>query len=252
MMSFINVGIAFALLLGCAFLSYLQNQKLEKDMLLASVRALFQLALLGHILAWIFLHASAYLCLSAALIMTVNSAIHSTSRVKAKYPGLFLDNLLSTAVAIWPLAFIGSYLFEAKVWWQVEIFLPLVGMMLGNTLNGLSMGIDHFTHDVREKKEEVLSWIALGGTTQEATANLFRKSLKISLTPTINSMLSMGVVSIPGTMTGQILGGSTPIEAAKSQMILMLLITCGTYLGTFTGLVLSRKKLFNTMGQPCF
>lgn len=245
-------ALAATLMLLCTLVSLKLGHRLERDFLLSTVRVVIQLALLGLILNWLFSHSSIYFSVSAALIMTVNSAIHSSSRIQQKYPGLFLNNLLATALSIWPLAIMGTYLLGNETWWSTRALVPLIGMMLGNTLNGLSMGIDHFTHDVKEKKEEVLSWLAIGATTQEATKNLFRRSLKIAMTPTINSMLSMGLVSIPGMMTGQLLSGTSPVEASVTQMILMFLIASGTYFGTLVGLTLSRRKLFNHEGQLCW
>ncbi len=250
--SFLPVLLAFFLMLGCVWVSWTQGHRLEKDLLLSSVRVVIQLTLLGLILGWLFRHTSPVFTLAAAVFMTVNSALQSSARIKNKYPGLFLNNLTATMLALWPLAMVGTQLISPGPWWKIDILLPLIGMMLGNTLSGLSMGIDHFTQDIREKKEEVLSWLSLGASVKEATHALFQRSLRLALGSTINSMLSMGLVSIPGMMTGQILAGNTPMEAALTQIIVMFLIASGTYLATFIGLLLSRNKLFNDRGQLCY
>jgi putative ABC transport system permease protein len=247
-----SVIISTFLILGCALISWWQGHRLEKDLILSSGRVILQLSLLGVILSWLFQHTSPGFTLLAAAVMTINSALHSSTRVRARYPGIFLDHLMATTIALWPLAFLGAQLVDQNQWWRMEVLLPLIGMMLGNTLNGLSLGIDHFTHEIREKKDEVLTLLSLGATTKESSLSIFRRSLKLSLTPTINSMLSMGIVSIPGMMTGQILAGSSPMEAALTQIIVMFLIATGTYLGTMFGLKLAQRKLFNIEGQPCF
>ncbi len=252
MEGFRGVALAFILILGCSILSYFRRHQLEKEFLWSSIRTVLQLILLGYVLTWVFAHSSLLITMALAAVMTFNSALHSSSRVKSKYPGLFLDNLVATALSIWPVAIVGSLILPKENWWQVDVFIPMVGMMLGNTLNGLSMGLDTFVHDVKEKREEVMNWLALGATREESTQTLFRKSLKIALSPSINSMLSMGIVSIPGMMTGQILAGAKPMEAAQAQMVLMMLVTTGTYLGTYVGLVLSRRRLYTKAGHPCF
>ncbi len=251
-MNYSHILLAYSLVGLCALLSRLKGHGQEKDLLISSFRAIIQLTVLGYALTWIFKHNTATICLLISLVMTVNSAIHSRSRIKSKYKGLFLDNLFATVLSIWPLALIGSFLFDTTPWWSVEIFLPLIGMLLGNTMNGISLGTDHFTHGIREKKEEVLEWLSLGASRNEATNDIFRRSVKIALTPIMNSMLTMGIVSIPGAMTGQILGGSSPVEAAYTQMIIVLLISAGAYCGSVLGLVFARKRLFNHRGQPCF
>ncbi len=247
-----EVTCALILVIVTAALSYRQGHRLHRELTTAAIRIILQLLLLGLILTWVFKHATPLLSLTIGFIMTINSAIHSRARVKSKYPGIFLDHLVATVLSIWPLALIGSNLLHADPWWRLEIFLPLLGLLLGSTLNALSLGVDQFTHEIREKKDEVLSWIALGATTEEATLPLFRRCLKIALSPTLNAMFTMGLVSIPGMMTGQILAGNSPQEAAITQIIFMLLLSMGAYFGTWGGLILARKKLFNTFGQPCF
>ncbi len=251
-MNYFHIAIAFGLVGLCALISKWKGHGPEKDLLVNSFRSILQLTFLGFALTWIFAHNSVSICIAVAMIMTVNSAINSRSRVKSKYKGLFLDNLAATVLSIWPLAFVGTYLIEGSPWWSVELFLPLIGMLLGNTMNGISMGVDHFTHGIREKKEEVLEWLALGGTKIESTRDIFRRSVRIALTPILNSMLTMGIVSIPGGMTGQILGGNSPLKAAFFQIIIVLLVACAAYSGSVMGLVLARKRLFNNREQPCF
>ncbi len=251
-MSYSHIAVAFSLVCLCALLSWKKGHGQEKDLLISSVRAIIQLFLLGYALTWIFAHNTLIVCLLISALMTMNSAIHSRSRVKSRYKGLLLDNLFATVLAIWPMALIGTLLLDQRPWWTVEGFLPLVGILLGNSVNGISMGIDHFTHGIREKKEEVLEWLSLGATKIEATSDIFSRSARIALTPIMNSMSTMGIVSIPGAMTGQILGGSSPLEAAYTQMIIVLHISAGVYIGVVLGLYLARKRLFNERGQPCF
>ena len=248
----LEIGICFLLIFVCAFVSWRRGQRLEKDFLIGSFRTLVQLILLGYFLNWIFKNGSIPVILVTAILMTVNSAIHSRGRIEVKHKGILLDNLVATAFAIWPLAFLGAYLMHARPVWTVDIFLPLLGMLLGNTLNGISLGVNFFSVELKSRKEEVLSLIALGASSREATLHVRDRALKTAMTPTLNSMASMGIVSIPGMMTGQILGGNTPAEAAITQVIIMLLITVGTYSGTYLALFLTRNKKFLEGGIPCF
>lgn len=247
-----EIGICLGLILIVSGLSFWKKQNLEKDFLIGAVRTCVQLILLGHVLTWVFKNDSFLVILGISVVMTLNSALHSRSRIQIKYSSLLLDNLLATALSIWPLALIGSALLHAQPLWKVEIFLPLLGMLLGNTLNGISVGADFLGTELKSKKEEILSLVALGASKKEATSHIIQRALKISMTPTLNSMASMGIVSIPGMMTGQILGGNSPSEAAITQVIIMLLITVGTYCGTYLALILMRRHKFTAEGIPCF
>lgn len=252
MPGFFEIGISLFLLFLCAGFSLWKTHKLERDFLIGGVRSILQLLLLGYVLMWIFRHNHALVIFSIGVLMTFNAANHSKSRIQVKYPRLLLDNFLSIALAIWPLAFVGSALLHSTPLWKVEIFLPLLGMLLGNTLNGISLGVESFGSELKARKEEVISLIALGATEDEATSEVMLKAMRIAMTPMMNAMASMGIVSIPGMMTGQLLAGQAPAEAAVVQIIIVLLIAVGTYAGTYLALLLSRRQKFLSGGVPCF
>lgn len=246
-----EVLIGWAIVLLCALYAYYRKHEVSKDLIVSSFRCIVQLAFLGYALKWIFSHPSVWISLAVACFMTVNAAYYSQKRVKSKYSKLFLDSLFSTTLSIWPVALLGSLLIDADPWWSAERYLPLLGLLLGNTLNGISLGIENFTHEVKHQSEELLSTIALGASTEEATRSLFKRSLRTSMTPMINVMLSMGLVSIPGMMSGQILAGQIPEQAALVQILFILLMTVGVYLGAILGLNLARRRLFDERGIPC-
>jgi putative ABC transport system permease protein len=252
MPSYFELALSLVLTLACCLLSLWRRDDVEKDLSISAARTVVQISLLGIVLKWIFAHPSLWLTGVLAAFMTINSAIHSQSRVKSKYPKLLLDSLTATAISIWPLGLLGSFLLKANPWWRPELFLPLLGMLLGNVLNGISLGVDQFTSDLKTQRDETTSVIALGATVKEATDTVFKKSIRTALTPMINAMSSMGLVSIPGMMTGQILGGQGPQEAAIIQIIMMILIAAGVYFGVLAGLSLARNRLYDERGLPCF
>lgn len=252
MPGFLEIGLAFILVLVCVVISHRKNQNLEKDFLIGAFRSFVQLILLGYILTWIFKHESILIIGGVAFVMTLNSAIHSKARVEVKYKALLLDNMLAIALAIWPIAIIASALTHSHPIWKADVFLPLLGVMLGNTLNGISVGVDFFGTELKTRREEVISLLALGANRKEATKHIHLRALKLAMTPTLNSMASMGIVSIPGMMTGQILGGNTPTEAAITQVIIMFLVMTGTYTATNFALSFSRRHKFTQAGIPCF
>lgn len=252
MVGFQELGLAFLFTLATAGLSLLRRDAMGKEILISTIRTILQVLLLGYVLTWIFKHPTLPVIFFFSALMTINSAIHSRSRVKRKYKGLLLDSLLANALTIWPLAVIGSLIMNQEPWWRPDLFLPLLGMLLGNVLNGISLGVDQFTHEVHSKKEEVLSDLAIGASPTEATGSAYRRSLRLAMTPVLNAMASMGVVSIPGTMLGQILGGQPPQEAALVQIMIMIFVCVGVYAGAIFGICLSRRRLFDERGLPCF
>jgi putative ABC transport system permease protein len=252
MMTLINLLLPALLCTGMVVLSYFQDKKIFKDLTISILRMILQLTLLSLVLSWIFNLKDTKIVVSVLLIMTFNASYNIKSRIDFKYPGLFLDNLISLSLSIWPLCIIGSYSMYADKLLDAPSILPLMGMLLGNSLNGLSQGLNFFTKKIHESKDDVLSLIALGATTSEATKLLLQQSLRYGLAPNINAMISMGIVTIPGVMTGQLMAGMSPQEAVMIQIIIMLLVISGTYFGLIIGLHLSMRKYFNQRGEICF
>ena len=246
-----EVGVAYVLLILTAALSWVRNFQLEKDFLWAGLRMGIQLLLLGLILQWIIENPNPIVIIFTAIVMTFNAALHSTSRVNRRYPGLIIQNLLTTFLAVWPLSFMGLWLLSSHDKLDPAVVLPLLGMILGNALNGITLGLDHFTASLEDKRDWILSLVALGATPSEATHRIHRQALRHALTPILNSMLACGIISIPGMMTGQVLAGVPPLKAATYQIVLMILISCGGFLGALIGLKLCEKKHFDHRGAPC-
>ena len=247
----LEVGCAVGLLLLTALFAWLKNLGLGKDFLWAGLRMAVQLLLLGVILHWIILHPHAWLIITVALVMSVNAAIHSTTRVRRRYPGLIVQNLTTTFLVLWPFSLLGLWLLSPHNKLDPAIVLPLLGMILGNSLNGVTLGFDHFTAALKERREQLLSLIALGATPSEATHGPLREALRHSMTPVLNAMLACGIISIPGMMTGQVIAGVTPMNAAIYQLIMMIIISCGGFAGAYVGLKLCQRKHFNRQGSLC-
>jgi putative ABC transport system permease protein len=118
-------------------------------------------------------------------------------------------------------------------------------MLLGNTMNGVSISLDRLTHSAYVQRTTVEQRLLLGETGAQAISNIRRESLRAGMIPIINAMTTAGVVNLPGMMTGQILAGSQPIEAVKYQILILFLITTGTGFGVKLALWLATKRLFD-------
>ena len=134
---------------------------------------------------------------------------------------------------------------RVRPWYTPQYAIPLLGMILGNTLNGVSLGLDRLGSELVGKRDQVEGLLALGATRWEAARPLVQQAVKTGLIPTINAMMVVGIVSLPGMMTGQLLAGTSPVEAVKYQIVIMFLIASGTALGTVLVVLLSFRRLFN-------
>src|ERR1700722_9999814 len=134
-------------------------------------------------------------------------------------------------------------------WYTPQYAIPLLGMILGNTLNGVSLGLDRLGSELTGRRDQVEALLALGATRWEAARPLVQQAVRTGLIPTINAMMVVGIVSLPGMMTGQILAGADPVEAVKYQIVIMFLIASAAALGTVSVVLLSYRRLFNEHHQ---
>jgi putative ABC transport system permease protein len=116
-------------------------------------------------------------------------------------------------------------------WYDPRYAIPLLGMILGNCMTGIALGLNTLTTTLVTRRAGVEAQLMLGASRWDAVAPVTRDALRSALMPTINSMAATGLVSLPGMMTGQILGGVSPVEAVKYQILVMFLIAGGTGFG---------------------
>ena len=122
-------------------------------------------------------------------------------------------------------------------------------MILGNTLNGISLGLDRLGSELASKRDQVDTLLALGATRWEAARAAVQQAVRTGMIPTINSMMVVGLVSLPGMMTGQLLAGVDPLQAVMYQIVIMFLIAAGTSLGTVSVVLLGYRRLFTADHQ---
>jgi len=128
-------------------------------------------------------------------------------------------------------------------WYDPRYAIPLLGMILGNTMTGVSLGLATLTQAVVQQRSAIEARLALGETRRVALLGPVRQSLKTALMPTINTMSATGVVALPGMMTGQILSGTAPADAVRYQILILFLICGGTGLGAMAAVFLGAARL---------
>ena len=134
---------------------------------------------------------------------------------------------------------------DVDPWYMPQYAIPLLGMMLGNTLSGISLGLDRFGDGLVTQRHQVEALLAMGATRWEAALPQIREAVRTGMIPILNAMMVVGLVSLPGMMTGQILAGIDPLEAVKYLFFLMFMIAAATSLGTVSVVLLSYRRLFD-------
>ncbi len=250
-----EVAFAAALIVINGAISILLRLGLERTLCIAAVRTVVQLVLVGFVLKWVFEIRQWYVVVGLALLMSVIAAIAAVRRVERVYSGVYWDSLLSICVSSWLIAaFAIAIVMRGREtpWYDPQYAVPLLGMILGNTLSGIALGLTRLGEELSSRRDQVETWLALGATRWEAARDPIQQALRTGMIPIINSMMVVGLVSLPGMMTGQLLSGVDPLQAVKYQIVIMFLIASGTALGTMGIVLLSYRRLFNARHQFCY
>jgi putative ABC transport system permease protein len=245
----VQVGLAAALMLLNGGISILLRLRLERQLLLASLRMVAQLLLIGFVLRWVF-QQSWPVVLAVAWIMAMVAGVAALDRNRRRYPGIWVDACLSIWATSWTITAIGLFgVVQVDPWYKPQYAIPLLGMILGNTLNGISLGLERFNEELMTHRGKVETLLALGATRWEAASQPIQQAVRTGMIPMINAMMVAGIVSLPGMMTGQLLSGVDPVEAVKYQIVILFLIAAGTALGTISVVLLAYRRLFNARHQ---
>ena len=243
-----DLSLAAGLVVLLAALTWLGRLGVTRSLLIAAGRTAVQLTLIGFVLEILFalsaLHWVALLATAMLLIAGREIMARQRRRLRGWWSfGLGTAAMFVSSFAVTVLALLT--LVQAEPWYQPQYSIPLLGMLLGNTMNGISLGLDRLTEGAYRQRGLIEAQLMLGATWSTAIADIRRESMRSGMIPIINAMAAAGLVSLPGMMTGQILAGSPPLEAVKYQILIMFLIATGTGFGTLVAIWFAARRLFD-------
>ncbi len=243
-----RIFLACVLVMVLALTTWRANLKLTKPLLIASFRLIIQLSLVGLILEYVFeinnLLPVALIAMVMLLVAGREVSVRQKYRISGRWGyGIGTSSMFvsSFAVSVFGLAAI----IRADNWWEPRYSIPVLGMLLGNTMTAVALSLDRFTTYVWERREIIEAKLLLGHTSKEALNTILRDSLRAGLMPVINSMAIAGIVSLPGMMTGQILAGNSPNDAVRYQIVIWLLIAAGCGFGSILVVKMAANRVFD-------
>lgn len=243
-----ELSIAALLILILAVLSFVQKLELEKQIVIAAARTVVQLSLIGLVLKLLFetVHLG-WIALIAGIMLSV-AGYETMARQGRRYKGLwgygigtasmFLSSFVITLLAL-------HMVISPTPWYTPQYAIPLLGMMLGNTMNSVALALNHLTREVWREKNSIEARLLLGASWQEAILPFRKEAVRTGMIPIINAMAAAGLVSLPGMMTGQILAGNAPQTAVGYQILIMFMVTTGSGFGSMLAVWLGAKRLFD-------
>ncbi|NWH04998.1 ABC transporter permease [Desulfobacter latus] len=223
---------------------------LGKPILMGAVRCVLQLTIMGYVLSFIFGIASPWLvflifCVMVAFAVRIVRGNVSEKSIPFVFPSFVTMLLVYTVVT----GIVSGLIVGVSPFWHPQYFIPLAGMVAGNSMTALGLSLDRLLSDLKAKRDLVEMQLCLGATPVEASQDIFRDALKAGMIPSVNSLAGVGLVFLPGMMTGQILSGEDPMLAIRYQIVVMFMLLASTALTVSMVLGIVRQRCFGVGGQ---
>ncbi|MBI2353914.1 MAG: iron export ABC transporter permease subunit FetB [Deltaproteobacteria bacterium] len=245
-----DLALAYGLVLAAIGLSRLLQIGQERQMLLASLRMVFQLLAVGYLLHLVFAVRSPLAVTAILLAMAAFSLQVMGGRIKRKMPNFYRVTGTSLLIGCGGVTFVFCGLVVGySPWYDPRYLIPLAGMIIGNSMNGATLAAERLSAEIGERREEIEAAICLGATARQASDTALRRAFRAALMPTVNTMAAMGIVSLPGMMTGQILSGTEPVIAVRYQIAIMCAITGAVAITSFLILLQGYRRYFTAAHQ---
>ena len=235
----------YALLLMSIGLAHLLKAQQGKDIFWSGLRMFLQLMAVGYVLHLVFTLESALSVLLILVLMLGFSVQTVGARVEKKMPRFY--RVVGTAILFGcggMTFYFCNLVIGLEPWFDPRYIIPLAGMIIGNSMTGASLAAERLSSEFQERRDEIETVLCLGGSVQVASQPAVSSAFRAALIPSVNAMAAMGIVFLPGMMTGQILSGTEPLIAVKYQIAIMCVITGSVALTTFLILRLGYRSYF--------
>jgi putative ABC transport system permease protein len=226
----------------------------EKEIIISSIRMTLQLILTGYILVYVFNTPSPLLTILILTAMEIFSIYNIIKRTKKKLSKK-LKKIIALSMISGTVSCLSFFLFvvvRISPWYNPQYFIPIAGMLIGNSMTGISLGVNRLVDSMEKQKDLVEGALMLGATPKMASKQIVDDAFDSAILPTINSMVGMGIVFLPGMMTGQILSGTSPVTAIEYQIAIMLGILGSVALTVVLFVQLGYKTFFSEDSQLTF
>ena len=240
-----QLALALVLVLAAGSVSALLRLGLLRSLVWGTVRTVVQLLLIGQVLLIIFSIDNPLVLIATVALMSFAAAWTARARTPhvtshplgLAYISLFASTLIVSVTVC-------ALIIRPEPWYTARIAIPISGMILGNSMNGISLALDRLSSEVKNRSSEIETLLLLGACRSMAIRDPLKVALRAGMIPTINSLKTVGIVSLPGMMTGQILGGVDPAVAVRYQIVVMLMIAAAVAIGSLILVGVYYKRLF--------
>lgn len=231
-------------------ISRVSNLGLEIPLAIAASRTVVQLLVVGYILAAVFALKNLLLVVAVVLVMLTIATITARNRIGKKIPRLipvvFGSMFFSTALV---LMYTNLVIVQPRMWYDPQYLIPLAGIVLGSAMNGAAITGERLVSTISSSRLEIETHLSLGATPQQAVANYRKEAIRAGLIPILNQMTVVGIVTLPGIITGQLLSGVDPLNAASYQILILLMLALANLMTTVLMTQGITRQFFNAQAQ---
>ena len=246
-LSLLHLAIAYVFVLVLLVIFRYRGIRRERMILIATTRMTLQLTVMGYILMYVFDHPHWYISVAMLAIMLAFAVHNAIKRVKytmSKELKRLMVFAMTIGYLVTALVFM-LFVLQVKPWFDPQYVIPISGMIIGNAMTGIALGANRLCVNMIDHHDEIENSLMLGATSKDAVYDYVNDAFDSAILPTMNNMLTMGIVSLPGMMTGQILSGTFPLTAIKYQIGIMLAILGCTAITVVVFVSLGYRTFFN-------
>lgn len=249
-LDFMDLVMALGLMAIALALAQWQHLGLEWQLIMATLRTVAQLTGVGYLLNIIFALNNPIAVVGILLGMVTIAAVAAHKRIDQKFKGIlpiFWGSILASTLGV--LLYVNLLIIQPADWYAPQYLIPLTGIVLGNAMNGASLAGERLVSTLKQQRLEVETHLSLGATPEQAISSYRRQAMRTALIPTLNQMLMVGIVTLPGMITGQMLSGVDPLNAASYQILIMFMVALANLLTSLLVTYGLSQRFFNSQGQ---
>lgn len=243
-----NLSLFFAssLVLIALLIDYKEKLGLGKDIFIAAIRTVIQLFIIGYVLGAIFKVDNIITTSLMVLFIIFNAAYNAGKRSKTLEKSFIIS---LAAIGLGTLLSLTVLLLSDTLKWTPSQIVPITGMIASNAMTAVGVGFRTMNSKFTDQRQQVLEKLALGANKKQASLPIIKESIKTAMSPSIDSAKTVGLVSLPGMMSGLMFAGIDPTTAIRYQIVVMFMLISTTGFATMISSYLAYKQYFNSFDQ---
>lgn len=254
--TWVDLALASGLILMAIAISRWRQLELDRSLMVGAVRTVVQLVAVGYLLVYIFAADQWWMVILALLVMLISATHAATRRTRSGERGRTDRGILSVITGVsllvgsaLTLAFVTQVVLRVDPWYSPQYLIPLFGMIVGKSMNAAALAAERLASELESHRGQVEAYLALGASPARASAIPERRAIAAAMIPSINALMTVGLVSLPGMMTGQIVSGVSPLLAIRYQIVVMFMGAGATALITAAVVLWYRRTFFTPAAQ---